>query len=225
MRRHLIGLALLGVVMAAPIAVAEESARPAIAIVDLDAKPAGRLLPPPQLGATAAQLLLDRLVESGRFRVYDGQWLMPRTEPQWRGTLAAIRSQALDANMDYVVTGMITRFTEEQKQRSVGGVAIPLPIIGGFRRQKKELVVSILLRLVDVRSGEVVVTAGGVGQGVRKNVSVGGIGFVRAGGGAGVSTGSSDARDAQLDEAIRRSVDQAAQVLIGSAPRLTVARR
>jgi hypothetical protein len=46
-----------------------------VAIVDFDATPGGWTLPPPQLGATVAQLLLDKLVGVAPFHIFDGRFL------------------------------------------------------------------------------------------------------------------------------------------------------
>jgi len=46
-----------------------------IAGLSFEATPGGRTLPPPQLGVMAAQLMVDHLVSSGRYRVLDGRWL------------------------------------------------------------------------------------------------------------------------------------------------------
>ena len=61
--------------LARDVAAQSNESRPTLAIVDFEAAPGGWTLPPPRLGNTAAQLMLDRLVASAQFHVLDGQWL------------------------------------------------------------------------------------------------------------------------------------------------------
>ena len=82
------------------------------------------------------------------------------------------------------------------------------------------MVVSILVTIVDVRSGEVVATTTGQGGGRRRKIGLGALGFLRAAGGAGIASGSSSSRDAQLDEAMQQAVASAAKGLVNAAPRL-----
>jgi curli biogenesis system outer membrane secretion channel CsgG len=185
--------------------------RPTLAIVDFEAAPGGWTIPPPRLGNTAAQLMLDRLVASARFHVLDGQWLergngFPRTP----ATLDRLRADAGAAGVDYLIFGSITRFSTENKQRTLGGAAVILPVLAGLRRQRNEMVIALTVRAVDVRSGEVVATATGEGKATRSKLALGGLGLARAG---GLSSGASDSRDAQLDEAIQRSVAAASDGL------------
>lgn len=81
-----------------------------------------------------------------------------------------------------------------------------------------------MVRVGDVRTGEVVATATGEGSATRTRRALGAIGLHRAGGVAGGSNESSspmDYRDALLDEAIARSVQAAAAGLVNAAPRFT----
>jgi curli biogenesis system outer membrane secretion channel CsgG len=205
-----------------PPATAQPAGRPTIAIIDFEASPSGWTLPPPRLGEIVATLMLDRLVAAGPYHVLDGQWLQHGN----RSPMAVdrLRGDAEAAGVDYLILGSITRFSAERKQRSLGAAAFVVPVLGGFRRQKNELVVAITARIVDVRTGEVVATATGQGSAIRTKLALGGLGLVRAGGAGGLSNGSlspTEFRDAQLDEAIQRSVAAAADGLVHAAPRLT----
>lgn len=200
---------------------AQPAGRPTVAIIDFDAAPGGWTLPPPRLGETVAALMLDRLVASGQYHVLDGQWLQHGDRSPKE--VDRLRADAEAAGVDYLILGSITRFSEEKRQRSLGAAGFVLPMLGGLHRQKHELVVALTVRIVDVRTGEVMATATGQGNASRTKLTVGGLGFVRGGAG-GVSTGSrspSEFRDAQLDEAVQRSVATAAEGLVHAAPRLT----
>jgi curli biogenesis system outer membrane secretion channel CsgG len=165
--------------------------------------------------------MLDRLVASAQFHVLDGQWLQRGNGfPRTKETLDRLRADAEAAGVDYLVFGTITRFSTENRQRALGGAGVLIPFLGGYRRQKNEMVIALTVRLVDVRSGEVVATAAGEGKATRSKLAVGGLGLARAGGAAGLSRGASDFRDAQLDEAIQRSVAAASEGLARAASRL-----
>src|SRR4051812_11249171 len=96
-----VGLVLLALAISRP-AAAQSVDPPRIAIVDFDARPAGTMVPPPQIGATIAQLMLNRLVEANRFRVFDGQWLR-RSAATSRDAEDALLAAARDAGIDYLV--------------------------------------------------------------------------------------------------------------------------
>jgi curli biogenesis system outer membrane secretion channel CsgG len=114
----------------------------------------------------------------------------------------------------------------EQKQRGFGGGGLihglPIGALGG--RQTSSLCLSIVVRVVDVRTGEVVTTATGIGDGRRSRVTAGALAAVLPVVG-GFSRGSSNARDAQLAEATRQAIDAAATGLVRAAPRLNASRR
>lgn len=205
-------------------AAAQSLEQPRIAIIDFEARPEGWMLPPPRVGATVAQLMLSRLVEASQFHVLDGQWLRSGSPADSRAAQDALLANAREADVDYVVLGSITQFSMEQRQRTLGGAGLlrGLPI-GGSRRQTSQLSVSILVRVVDVRSGEVVTTATGVGIGKRTGLSIGGL-AARLPVIGGLSSGASDSRDAQLHEATQQAVDAASAALVKAAPRMVVAR-
>ena len=211
-----------GIVLGGTAASAADDRRPTLAIVGFETTPGGWVLPPPQLGTTLGDLLLDKLVSNGSFHVVDGQWLRPaRRSPRDLAGLEELRANARAAGVDYLVLGSITRFSTENGQRTVGGGGFRLPILGGLRRHKTEMVVSIVARVVDVRSGEVVVSTTGQGTASRKNVSAGGLAFGRLAGALAVANVALQARDALLDEAVERCIANAAHGLVVAAPRLT----
>jgi len=187
----------------APAVRAQEPApRPAVAVIDFEVAPGGWTAPPPHVGATLAQLMLDRLVESGQFRVFAGAHAGP---------------------VDYLVRGSVTRFSTEEKNRTFGGGGFGLPFLAGFRRHQTEMVVSLLARIVDIRTGEVIATAIGQGISSRTERGLGGIGGVRAPGIGGFANSSAGARDALLEEALQRSVTNVSAGLLRAAVRLTQA--
>jgi curli biogenesis system outer membrane secretion channel CsgG len=216
--------AALAAAAALPVAAAAQPREvPRIAIADFEVTPSGSMLPPPQLGTTMAQLLLHRLVDATQFHVYDSQFLRASAAAsRSRRAEEALRADALDAGVDYLVLGSVTQFSLEQRQRGFGGGGLihGLPIGGLGGRQTSSLCVSILVRVVDVRTGEVVTTATGIGDGRRSRVTAGALVSMLPAVG-GFSNGSSNARDAQLAEATRQAVDAAAAGLVSAASRLS----
>jgi len=210
----------LGMVAATAAPAAAQNDKPTLAIVDFDQAPGGWTLPPPQLGSTVAQLMLDQLVSAETFRVLDGQWLQYGSREAGNRRFEVLRENAEQAGVDYLVLGSITKFSNENRQRTVGGGGFRLPFLGGVRKQKAELAISLLVRVVDVRSGEVIATTTGQGSGSRKKVGVGALGLIGGPVGAIVSTAVSQARDAQLDEAVQQAVLAASAGLVNAAPRL-----
>ena len=218
------GLVVLAIVTSTAAAAQAQDDRPTLAIVEFQTTPAGTVLPPPQLGSTIVDLILDKLVASDRFRVLDGRWLPGgATHGITAGGLEALRASAEAYGVDYLVLGSVTRFSTENRRRSLGAAALFRPILGGMRRHRTELALALAIRVVDVRSGEVMTTVTAQGRSGRKTVSLGALGPLRGGAGA-LSIGASGFRDALLDEALQRAVAGAAEGLVNAAPRLTRAR-
>jgi curli biogenesis system outer membrane secretion channel CsgG len=228
MKRRLLVLTLVSLgrlAVLAPIVGAQEAtARPTVAIADVEVAPGGWTLAPPQLGAAIAQLLLDELVTSARFRVVDGQWLVPEAEAnRGRVALDRLRANAAASQVDYLVLGTVTAFSTEQHARRGGGL-LPRPFIaGGLARQETLTTVGVTFRIVDVRTGEVVTTTTAEGRGKRKVTALGLLSVVHGLpiGGGGSSHFSPSSRDAMLDEAVRDAVRGAAAALVSSSLRLT----
>jgi hypothetical protein len=166
MPKRLIGVLVVGLmrVTVATGAMAQEAAaRPSVAIADVAITPGGWTLPPPQLSATIVELLMNELVSSQRFHLYDGQWLVPESEAGGHADLARLRAAAAEQRVDYLVLGRLTGFSSERKKKGFGGV-VPLPLIGGFSRDQSQLRVSMAFRVVDVRTGDVVASVSGDGM-------------------------------------------------------------
>lgn len=218
MTRRLIGALVVGIirVTVATGAMAQDAAaRPSVAIADVAITPGGWTLPPPQLSGTIVELLMNELVSSQRFHLYDGQWLVPESEAGGRVNLERLRAAAAERRVDYLVLGRLTGFSSESKKKGFGAV-LPVPFaLGGFSRDQAQLRVSMAFRLVDVRTGEIVASVSGDGIGRRRATAIGGLGVVHGlplGALAGAARAHS-ARDAMLDEAVRMAVHNAALAL------------
>ena len=222
--RRLIGLLIVGLVRVtiATGAMAQDAmAKPSVAIADVSVAPGGWTLPPAQLSSTIIDMMMSELVSTQRFRIYDGQWLVPEGEIG-RPNLDRLRSAAADRKVDYVVIGTVTAFSAENKKRRMGGI-IPTPLLlGGISRQQAQLHVALTFRIVDVDSGEVVASASGEGIGIRRATGVAVGGLIGRGYpiGAFASPKLPAARDAMLDEAVKQAVKNAAVALAQSATHL-----
>jgi curli biogenesis system outer membrane secretion channel CsgG len=213
--RKLIGALVVGIVrvtVATGAMAQEASARPAVAIADVAISPGGWTLPPPQLSSTVIELMMNELVSSQRFHVYDGQWLVPESEAGGHADFERLRAAAVERHLDYIVLGRLTAFSSERQKKGLGGV-IPLPFIGGgFSRDQSLLRVSLAFRLIDVRTGEIIASVSGDGLGRRRATLGGGFGVVH-GIPVGAIAGAAQAhtaRDAMLQEAVRQAVHAAA---------------
>jgi curli biogenesis system outer membrane secretion channel CsgG len=213
--RRLIGVLVVGLIrvtVATGATAQPAEPRPSVAIADVAITPGGWTLPPPQLSATIVELMMNELVSSQRFHLYDGQWLVPESDAGGHADLERLRAAAAERHVDYIVLGRLTAFSSEHKKKGFGGV-LPLPfVLGGFARDQSLLHVALAFRIVDVHTGEIVASAEGDGIGRRRSTTGGGLGVVHGLPiGAIVSAAQShSARDAMLDEAIRGAVHAAA---------------
>lgn len=219
-RRRLAGAVLVAVirVTVATAAIAQEaSARPSVAIADVAITPGGWTLPPPQMSATIIELMMSELVESRRFHLYDGQWLVPESAAGHIPDLDRLREAAAERGVDYLVLGSLTAFSTEDKKKGYGAV-LPTPfLLGGVTKQQAQLHIELTFRMVNVRTGEVVATARGDGIGVRRATNVAAGGVIRGAAplpvGAFAMSKLPAARDAMLDEALRQAIHNAAVAL------------
>ena len=199
--------------------------RPAVVVVPFETDRTG-WMPPPEFGTTLSELLADRLIESGKYRVMDYTWLVDAGPPTGgRPPLDYLFKRALDAGVHFLVVGSVTRYSNEQRRRG-GGVAGFVPFIGGGAGTKTETVMSLTVRVIDARTGEIVTTATPEGVSSRRNVTVGGLAGLAGraalvpAGGALFSSSSSRSREALTDEAAQDAIDLAADALVSAVAKL-----
>ena len=232
----LIPAAVLVLGTAAP-AFAQDSPAPSRPIVTIARFEAGRTgwVPPPGFGETIAELLGQRLVDAGHYRVLDSEYLTRDIsgESGGRVTLEVLRERAERAGVRYLVIGSLTQFSREQRQRSGGGAAVlgmlvaarfhaPIaPVIGGGRSSSTQSILALAVRMIDVQTGEIVATAVGQGTASRTNRSAGALGIVHGAPLAGgFSSASHGANDAMLGEAIQAALDELGAALAQAAARM-----
>src|SRR5579871_2159236 len=141
--------------------------RPRLTIADFDTNRTG-WMPPPHIGTTLADLLTDRLVTSGRFRIIDRSAIDTDSSVS---EARSFRDRARDAGVDLIVVGAVTRFSTEHHQSNFGGF-LPIPFAGAlFHKTKTESVIGVVLKVIDTRTGEVIATATGEGGGSDSHTS------------------------------------------------------
>src|SRR5262245_35797139 len=99
-------------------------ARPTLTVADFDTDRTG-WMPPPKLGQTLAELLTNRLVEGGPFRMLDRVWIV--SSPDHRGIVPfdVLLDRAAGAGVEFLVAGSITRFSLERQSTTTVGIAPP----------------------------------------------------------------------------------------------------
>ena len=118
----------------------------------------------------------------------------------------------------YIVTGSITKFGTEQKNYSAGAAGAVLGPVGmlGFKKAKTE--VGLSLRVIDVSTGEVVLSASGEGLSKKGGgISVNSLGLA---GGMGFSMISEDYKSSAIGEAQEKACQQIMQALLAKVATL-----
>lgn len=220
MRGQGLRLGVLGLVtlLGTPVLVSAQDALPSVAIADIAVTPGGYTLAPPQLGPVIVDLLVTELTASRQYHVYDGQWLVSGPDRAAQGNLDRLRSLAGAQHVDYLVLGTVTSFSMEHGGHR-GGALLPkpFPFAGGLTSHQARLAVDLSLRVVDVRTGEIVSSVLGSGLATRKSrgLALGGLlhGLPLGMAVAASAVDAASARDAMLNEAVKRAVHSAAAAL------------
>jgi curli biogenesis system outer membrane secretion channel CsgG len=176
-------------------------------------------MPPPRFGETLSELLTARLSSEG-VRVIDRTWLVGSSSSEQPDT-AVVRLAG--SGVDYIVLGSVTRLSLERHSSSGLGV-LPAPIAGGLvRRSRTETSISLTVRVVHARTGEILRSVTAEGSSDRKQTSGGGVALVGKvpvlGGRRSSATG---VHDRLLEEALEQAMAVvAAEIVAATAPRGT----
>jgi curli biogenesis system outer membrane secretion channel CsgG len=176
-------------------------------------------VPPPRFGETVSDLLANRLVDLGAFRIFDSG-LLPESDVRGRrASLDAIRELASQAGVDYVILGAVTRFGNE-KNHNRGGL-LGIPFLGGAGKNSQESSVGLTLRVVNVRTGEVVTSTMSTGTATKKTRTIAGGALIHGVPVGGLfSSGGTGALDRLVAEALVQAVDNAATALAKAAGKI-----
>jgi curli biogenesis system outer membrane secretion channel CsgG len=232
MRNQLMSLAFgfLALMGAAPAALAQTAPaeRPSVALLDFDF---GSIQPwwsgNVDLGKQVTDLLVDELVNDGTFRVIERKRLdalmseqsFSNSERADPGAAALVKlGKAL--GVKYLIVGSVTRFGLENSRRSVTpSIGLSVLRLGSVSRTEGKGTVAITARIIDVETGEILVSAKGEGISKRKGFQVEGR-QDSAAPPAGISLTSSDFQVTVMGEATEAAIKSTAAKLVASRNRL-----
>lgn len=180
------------------------------------------------IGKGISDMLVDRLLMDGTYRVVDRKILdkliaeqnfsnSDRADP----SSAAKIGKLLGASS--IITGSITQFGRDDKNTKIGGIGRTIGGfgIGGVGKSESKAVVQITARLVDVNTGEILLSAQGLGESTRSGTSlIGAGGGGGNAGGAGYDMKSSNFGATILGEATNKAVTEVAMKLNAGATKL-----
>jgi curli biogenesis system outer membrane secretion channel CsgG len=182
------------------------------------------------IGKGVADLLVEKLVKSGQFRVIERKAIdkilseqnfsnSDRADPNTAAKIGRLMGA------DAMVMGSITQFGRDDKKTNVGGSVFGSQMskygLGGVGASKAKAVVGLSARMVSVNTGEILAVANGVGESTRTGTSL-----VGSGGGAGsaaaglIDMTSTNFANTVLGEAVNAATQKLATELDGNASRL-----
>jgi curli biogenesis system outer membrane secretion channel CsgG len=192
---RLLGVA-VAVVSSLPALAQAKSSRPAVAVMDFDYGTIDNWWGQYDIGKGMADQVVDALVEDGTFSVIERKQLdAVLAEQDFAQSNRAAPSAATLAKIGkikgirYIITGSITKFSTERKE---SGLRVKGIGIGGGKSKAE---VQLTARMVDVTTGEIMVSAKGLGESKK------GGSFSFSTGGVGVGMGSSEYRNSALGDA------------------------
>ena len=182
------------------------------------------------VGKGIADLLVEKLVKSGQYRVIERKAIDKIMAEQnfsnsdrADSTTAAKIGKLIGA--DAIIMGSITQFGRDDKKTNVGGSVFGGQLskygLGGVGASKAKAVVGLSARLVSVNTGEILAVANGTGESSRSGTSL-----IGAGGGAGsaaaglIDMTSSNFANTVLGEAVNNAAEKLATELAANASRL-----
>jgi curli biogenesis system outer membrane secretion channel CsgG len=182
------------------------------------------------VGKGIADLLVEKLVKSGQYRVIERKAIDKILAEQnfsnsdrADSTTAAKIGRLIGA--DAIIMGSITQFGRDDRKTNVGGSVIGSRLsrygLGGVGASKAKAVVGLSARLVSVNTGEILAVASGMGESTRSGTSL-----IGSGGGPGAAAAglvdmtSSNFADTVLGEAVNAATQKLATELDANASRL-----
>ncbi len=196
-------------------AFAQKNSRPQIAVLDFEFGTVDNWWGQYDIGKGIADQLVDALVDDGSFRVIERKKLATilgeqdfaasgRADPS-AGTMAKIGKVL---GVKYILVGSITKFSTESRG---GGLRVKGIGLGG-KKTKSE--VRITGRIIDVSTGEIMISGKGVGESSK------GGGFDFSKGGTGMGTNSDEWRQSGLGDAQEACTSDLIKQLVAKMDRL-----
>lgn len=163
------------------------------------------------MGVGAADLIVEKLLATGTFRVLERKQLAAVEAEQRMGDLSdtTVSPPPRMTRARYIVSGSVTRVGfEEKKLGGAAGTAASFALYGlGAKKNRTE--VHLTARVIDTETGEIVASFTGEGEsGKGWGLTVFGIGNGSFG---GASAGSSNIRESAIGEATERAAQSLAE--------------
>jgi curli biogenesis system outer membrane secretion channel CsgG len=201
--------------IAAGDASAQGSKRVAVAVMDFEYGAIDNWWGQYDIGKGMADQVVDALVNDGSFRVIERKKLdtvlaeqdfsaSDRADP----SAAKLSKIGKVLGVRYIISGSITKFATESRG---GGVRVKGIGLGG---KKAKSSVNLTARLIDTTTGEIMLSAKGVGESTK------GGGFDFSKGGFGVGTNSEEWRNSGLGDAQEMACNKLVEQLIARKDRL-----
>lgn len=185
------------------------------------------------VGKGVADLLVEKLVKSGTFRVIERKAIDKiLAEQNFSNSDRADSSTAAKIGRligaDAIIMGSITQFGRDDKKTNVGGSVLGSSLgkygLGGVGASKSKAVVGLSARMVSVNTGEIFAVANGIGESTRTGTSLIGAGGSAGGAAAGLmDMTSSNFANTILGEAVNGATQKLATELESSAAKLPTA--
>lgn len=180
------------------------------------------------VGRGVADMLVDRLVKSGKYSVIERKALdKVLAEQDFSNSDRADSSTAAKIGrilgVDAIIIGSITQFGRDDQKKSFGGLGAVTGRwgLGGFGKRKAKAVVQLSARVIDTSTAEILAVASGKGESKRSGVTLLGAGGSSTGLGAGAVDMTNENFAATLiGEAVNQAVDEIAQQLDAQADKL-----
>jgi curli biogenesis system outer membrane secretion channel CsgG len=192
-----------------------QSKRPQIAVMDFDYGTVDNWWGQYDIGKGMADQVVDALVNDGSFRVIERKKLdTVLAEQDFAASDRADPSAAKLAKIGkvlgvkYILAGSITKFSTESRG---GGVRVKGIGLGG-KKTKSE--VALTARVIDATTGEIMISAKGLGESSK------GGGFDFSKGGFGVGTNSEEWRQSGLGDAQEKACTAFVTALVAKKDRL-----
>jgi curli biogenesis system outer membrane secretion channel CsgG len=181
------------------------------------------------IGKGISDMLIDRLVNDGTFRVIERNQIdkiineqnfsnSNRADPSTAAKIGHI------LGVDAVIVGDITQFGRDDQSRNIGAMAGKWGSgfgLGGVGTHKAKAEVAITARLIDTNTGEILASATGKGESQRSGTNLLGGGAGTGGFGAGgAGMNSSNFAQTIIGEATTAAVTQLAQGLESDGEKL-----
>lgn len=183
------------------------------------------------VGKGIVDLLIDRLVNDGTYRVIERQALDKlMAEQNFSNSNRADPNSAAKIGkllgVDTIIVGSITQFGRDDHNTNVGGMGSTLGKygLGGLGLHKAKAVVAVTARMINVNTGEILASVSGTGESSRSGTNLlGGGGSGWSSGAGHLDMGSSNFGNTILGEAVKEAVTQLATGLEGDASKLGTA--